>query len=260
MNLLDVVPTEWLIVLVVVALALADSLVLLDSREVLINPASGKWAVVPCSRIFTLRGKATCLLNPLLLHRPVFRLTLGEAQLRHSPELLSNFASTSRQEWDELRRDFNAVCLLPWVVATGLFVLLPLGLFTEYGHVALWAALACIYVPALAGICVAWRDRHALGLSVGDWASLAFDVLACPPHALNLVRKLSLLASRARLPDGDLLRVAASLFSGDEEFELYRQVAAMVDELTVVESDEAELATLRELRTALSREISRDGY
>lgn len=255
MHLLDVVPTEWLILIAVVALAVADSVVLLDPREVLITGARRRWAVVPSSRSFTLRGKATCLLSPLLLHRPVFRLALGETQLRRLPD----DTSTSREAWDAFRREFGAVSLLPWVIAAGLFVLLPFGLFTGYGHRALWGALVCIYCPIFAGIYVAWRNRQAFGLSVSDWASVAFDVIACPPHGLNLVRKLSLQASRARMPDQDLLRVAASLFSGIEEYELYRQVAAMVDELMVVESDEAELVSLNDLRNALGREISQDG-
>ena len=37
-----------------------------------------------------------------------------------------------------------------------------------------------------------WLNRDALGIDRRTVAWLAFESVACPPHAINLVRKLSL--------------------------------------------------------------------
>src|SRR3546814_15615228 len=49
-----------------------------------------------------------------------------------------------------------------------------------------------------------WRRREAFGLDRRTAAWLAFESVACPPHAINLVRKLGL---RQPLP-GDAMSMA----------------------------------------------------
>ncbi|CAJ7237253.1 Uncharacterised protein [Burkholderia pseudomallei] len=257
MYLLESIPTEWLILIVIAVLYLTDSVVLLDAREALIYPPGSGWAVAFGSRTFTLRGRPTYLLSVWMPHRPVFRLSLREICLDEPLALAAGRAPMVAKNWDELRRAYGALLLVPWAVAAGLFVFLPLGLFTAYGHRALWSALVWIYGPALAGVILAWRDRHTFGLTGTDWAGLAFDVLACPPHALNLVRKLSLHSSRSRLPDTDLLRVAAALLSEDAKDAFRRGLEVMVEDLMDVENNEAELERLGALREALKQEVSR---
>jgi hypothetical protein len=257
MHILEAVPAEWLILVVVVVLFLTDSVVLLDPREALIYPTRSAWAVAFGSRGFTLRGRPACLLSLWAPHRPVFRLTLRDTRLGKPSAPASESGAPSAEAWGELRSAFGPLTRLPWEVALGLFVFLPLGLFTAYGYRALWAAVLWAYGPALWGVIVAWRCRHTFGLTSAQWAAIAFDVLACPPHALNLVRKLSLHTSRTKLPDTDLLRVAATLLSGDAENTFFRELVAMVDDLIDIENDEAELARLGALREALTREVAR---
>jgi uncharacterized RDD family membrane protein YckC len=257
MHLLEVFPAEWLLLAVICVLFLTDSVVLLDPREALLYPTRGEWAVAFGSRGFTLLGRPTYLLNLWTLHRPVFRLTLRETHLSQRSGLESNGSPSQAKDWEELRHAFGALLLVPWAVAMGLFVFLPLGLFTAYGRSALWAALVLVYGTTVVGVFLVWQGRHTFALEAADWAGLAFDILACPPHALNLVRKLSLHVSRTRLPDTDLLPVAAMLLSGNAEQTFFRQLAVMVDDLMDIENNEAELGLLGELRKALAQEISR---
>src|SRR3546814_19154488 len=51
-----------------------------------------------------------------------------------------------------------------------------------------------------------WRRREAFGLDRRTAAWLAFESVACPPHAINLVRKLGL---RQPLP-GDAMSMATA--------------------------------------------------
>ena len=54
-----------------------------------------------------------------------------------------------------------------------------------------------------------------------------------------------------------MVRVAATLLSGNAEDALFRQLVVMVDDLMDIENNEAELARLGELREALTREVPR---
>lgn len=257
MYLLEAVPTEWLILVAVVTLYVTDSVVLLNSRDALIYPGPG-WAVAFGSRAFTLRGRPTCLLSVWTPHRPVFRLKLLETRLNVPLASATDDAPTLAEAWDKLRSAFGALVFVPWAVAVGLFVFLPLGLFTPYGHRAIWTALVWIYGPVIVGVVLAYRNRNTFGLSRTDWSGLAFDVLACPPHALNLVRKLSLLASRSKLPDKDLLRVATALLADEAEITFYQGLVVMIDDLMDIVSNEAELARLSALRETITQEVFRD--
>src|SRR3546814_3069414 len=67
------------------------------------------------------------------------------------------------------------------------------ALLWRYPHpLALLALTAAIYLVALLLVISLWRRREAFGLDRRTAACLAFESVACPPHALNLVRKLGL--------------------------------------------------------------------
>lgn len=257
MHLLEAVSTEWLILIVVAMLYLTDSVVMLGTRDALIYRASSGWAVTFGSRTFTLRGQPTCLLSVWTPHRPVFRLSLLETRRDIPRASVTEDTPTPTKDWDELCNAFGVLAFVPLAVAVGLFVLLPLGLFTPYGHRAVWAALVWIYGPAIVGVVLGWRNRKTFGLTRTNWVGLAFDVLACPPHALNLVRKLSLHASRDELPDTDLLRVATTLLADKAEIAFYQGLTVMVDDLMDIVNSDEELTRLGALRAAITQETSR---
>src|SRR3546814_8336437 len=64
------------------------------------------------------------------------------------------------------------------------------ALLWRYPHpLALLALTAAIYLVALLLVISLWRRREAFGLERRTAAWLAFESVACPPHAINLVRK-----------------------------------------------------------------------
>lgn len=79
-----------------------------------------------------------------------------------------------------------------WLVAFALFALVPLALLLHASQAWLLGLLALIYLPTLLGVLHLVRHRATLELGCGDLAAIAFDVLACPPFALNLVRRVTL--------------------------------------------------------------------
>lgn len=79
-----------------------------------------------------------------------------------------------------------------WLVALALFVLVPVALAIHPPSAWLPGLLALIYLPTLLAVAQLARRRTSLGLARKDVAAIAFDVLACPPFALNLVRRVSL--------------------------------------------------------------------
>lgn len=79
-----------------------------------------------------------------------------------------------------------------WLLAFALFAVVPLALALHFPPTWLLGVLAVIYLPTAVAMLHVARRREMLGLSRRDVAAIAFDVLACPPFALNLVRRVSL--------------------------------------------------------------------
>lgn len=79
-----------------------------------------------------------------------------------------------------------------WWLAFALFALVPLAL-TWHAQPAWWLGLlALVYLPTVLATWYVARRRLRLGLSRREVAAIAFDVVACPPFALNLARRLTL--------------------------------------------------------------------
>ncbi|WP_415252671.1 hypothetical protein [Thermomonas sp.] len=79
-----------------------------------------------------------------------------------------------------------------WLLALALFVLVPAALALHASSACLLGLLALIYLPTMLAVLYLVRRRGPLGLSRKELASIAFDAIACPPFALNLVRRVTL--------------------------------------------------------------------
>jgi hypothetical protein len=67
----------------------------------------------------------------------------------------------------------------------------PLALLLHWPSQRLPGLLLAIYLPTVAAVVLLAWQRQALGLSRAVLASIALDVLACPPFAPNLVRRIT---------------------------------------------------------------------
>lgn len=111
---------------------------------------------------------------------PVFRAVWSEGGRRRAPATGRVLAVLRPLRW------------AAWLVAFALFALVPLALLLHASQGWLLGLLALIYLPTLLAVTHLARHRAALELAWGELAAIAFDVLACPPFALNLVRRVTL--------------------------------------------------------------------
>lgn len=179
------VPAEVLLLAAMVGLYLYDSARLLHANEgVLMASLGGRWSLHFGAEHFTLRGKEPFIPNPLLPHRPLFPV--------HWKQQLASGATTTAPRWTPPPfGPYKVLAPLVWLMGLALFGLIPLGLFSRFGNVAIAAGIMLFYAAALAALGITWFKRHALSLSARQVGALAFESLTCPPFALNLIRHIS---------------------------------------------------------------------
>ena len=231
------------LVLLVWGLYLADSFLLLRPDEAVLAPAGKRWAAHFGTRSWTLAGRQPMLAPPLLPHRPMFRL-------RWRPEGTTAPPAAPLAVPAGLRR----LAPYTWLAALDLLVALPLALRAGYGGAAVIAVAAVAYANILAAAAtLAWRGR-AWGLPAVHPGWLALELCACPPHSINLIRRIA-----ARMPvDEDLLAAAGRLLPPEAMPEVHRQCLARVDDLIeLADEGSAEMAALQRARERFAQEASR---
>lgn len=193
---------EILLVAGMVGLYLYDSALLLASNEALLSPGNkGRWTALFGADSFQVRGKEPFVPNPLLPHRPLYRFSWNTEGL----------VGPSRP-WSPPGNVYAILAPSIWLMLVALFVLIPLGLFSRLGNIAVAAGIVLFYVNALMALTLVWFKRGDYEISGRRFASLAFESLTCPPFALNLVRHLSLGCQ----PREDFLSVVNHCLSGAE--------------------------------------------
>lgn len=193
---------KLLLLIAMVGLYLYDSALLLASNEALLSRGwRGRWHGLFGAGNFPIRGKEPLLPNPLLPHRPLYRYAWET----------TGFVGPA-QPWSAPHRQYAVLAPFIWNMALALFVLVPLGLFSRLGQLAIAAAVILFYANALLALAFVWFKRAAFSLSSRRFGSLAFESLTCPPFALNLIRHLSLELA----PAEDFLFAATRLLDAQE--------------------------------------------
>jgi len=170
------------LMLAALALYLYDSLLMLSSNEaVLVRGWRGRWHAGFGAQHWRLAGKEPYLPNPLLPHRAHFRLAWHWDRLPTAD-------ATSRQL--QAPKGLTYLAVPVYLSALGLFVVLPLGLFSRLGLPIAVLALALMYLCNIANLLIAFWLRQRLGIPSRLLARIAFECLVCPPYALNLVRRI----------------------------------------------------------------------
>lgn len=183
-----------------------DSSMLLFVDELVLEVA-GRRVRVRSGLETLVAGRRPCIPNPLTPHRPLIRVTVGDlsgaektrpaADLTHYLNALAPF------------RVLSLIMLLMFGAA------LPLVLYRFGSGTPLLCWLVMIYLLVGYAVYLAWRRRLVLGLSPRALGLLAFELFACPPFAVNIVRKLAL-----RHPVSGPLQL--KMFCGGKEFRLLR--------------------------------------
>ncbi len=167
-----------------VILYLYDSSALLYVNEAILIRESGvRWTITSGWRGFVFAGRSLCTLNPLTPQWPAFRLGWNF----HIP-----VPDGADRDWPQTERDLRPLVPFTSVAGFALFVILPLGLFTPLSAYAVIPALVALYTSTGIALFRLWRSK-ILTIGGGNhfWA-FAFECAACPPFAVNMVRRISL--------------------------------------------------------------------
>ncbi len=225
-------------------LYLYDSAILLLCNEGILSPVRGSgWTILFGSERFQIRGKDFFMPNPALPHRPLFRLSWQ-----------TEGRGGTAQQWLPVRDIYFPLAPMVWSMFIALFCLIPLGLFSRLGMLAVVAGIVLFYASALAALVWVWVKRAAYQCSNRRFAMLAFESLTCPPFALNLIRHLS-----ARVPVAeDLLSAGRRMVSEGDWPNALRQIIIRLDNEIAWESEGTERAlALNAHRRDLLEEASR---
>jgi len=184
--------TEALLVGGVAAFYLLDSAMLLYSDEVVFTESCGSWSWSVGSAWQLLR-RNPYLPNPLSPDSLMFRASWSLSP----PARPESYRDSLRGLSDALVPLRRAVVVLLVLLLAGLPLYLYIGLDAPVVVLAL-----AIYLVALVAAAMLVRRRRLFGLSNRECAELALGSLACPPLAINLVRKITLRAAVIEDPLG----------------------------------------------------------
>jgi hypothetical protein len=173
-------PTELWLPLGAIAFHLYDATQALWHNEVLFERAGARWRFVADSPVRRW-GRRMVLPNPFTPQRPLFRVAWSTSDTRHASD--ADLAPFFRA-----LRPLGVICQLLMVM---LLALWPLCWILGAGLTVL-ALFAAYYGLVIVALVLVFRRRGALSLDTRGFWSLAFDVLACAPFAINIVRRLSL--------------------------------------------------------------------
>jgi hypothetical protein len=236
---------EVLLPLGAIAFYLLDSAMLLYSNELLLQCRAQRWTYSAGSNFFLL-GRRLWLANPLQPQDALFRLSWSESDRRaakEAPLQLSPFIDALRP----LR--YLVVVLLVLLIAG-----LPLSALLFGAGIVMLGVIGMYYAVVLAALGVVYARRGIFGLaSPRALLSVAFDALACPPFAVNLVRKLTLRRSIA----GNPLEFAKLALSSEHFASLVSVICARVDsDLQAAAENSANMQALREFRAYLEAQTA----
>jgi len=162
---------------------LYDSTVLLYSNEaVLACDTRRHWSAATGMAGFLLAGRTVCVLNPFTPHRPTFRLRWDFNSLAQAPQ----------SQWMERAHELKVLAPTTWSAGIGLYVLLPLGMFTALGAYAVIPALVLLYGSIIVSLFLVRRRKILIAPGGMRFLSLAFECMACPPFGVNMVRRTTL--------------------------------------------------------------------
>jgi hypothetical protein len=206
-----------------IAFYLYDSLLWLYGDELVLIRRAHRWdhAAGPDRLLFRRR---LYLPNPLTPQRPLWRACWSGFARR------DRFTDLSALAGLELTlRPLRVLVTLLWLL---IVVALPVMALSGAQPAIVLALLAAVYSVAAMMVGWLWRQRATLGLSARSCRALSFDALACPPFAINLIRKISL---RTTI-NGELMAQARGAFDQFALGSLRTTLIRRVSELLAVEA------------------------
>jgi hypothetical protein len=129
-----------------------------------------------------LAGKELYIPNPLNPGAAVFRLSW------HDETLFPSYQAGWESRLGALRRFQVPV----WWLFFLSFLVLPTVLFGHFGDALLLMVFSLIYLTVVLIAVLLYLDKETFAFSRREFWLAAFDLLICPPFAINVIRRLSL--------------------------------------------------------------------
>lgn len=172
------------------AFYVVDSSMLLDDDEVVLVRMRQGWQIHDGWGL-TLRNRRPWIPNPLRPDRITIRQRWSVADMETGV--------ADGEILDKLDRHLLPVkFIVAWLLVL-LLSALPVASVVFGAGAFLLGVFAATYISVVTAVVIVYSKRQVLGLTPRGFWLLALDVFACPPFAINLVRKLSV---RYGLPCG----------------------------------------------------------
>jgi hypothetical protein len=163
---------------------LYDSSVLLYTNEAVFTcDRALRWGASTRRTGFMFAGRSLRVLNPFTPHRPSFRLSWNFDRLE---------SGGNDPSWSARAQEFKILTPTTLTAGIALFFLLPLGMFSALGRYAVIPALLLLYGSTLLALIRLRRSGLLAALDRRRFLGFAFECLACPPFAVNIVRRITL--------------------------------------------------------------------
>jgi hypothetical protein len=207
-------PTELWLPLGAIAFHLYDATLGLWHNEVLFERAGDRWHIRGESPVRRW-GRRMVVPNLLAPQRPLFRVAWS----------LDDARPASDADLQPLLRALRPLGVICQLLLLMLLALWPLCWVLGAG-LAVLALFAAYYLLVIVALVLVFRRREPLALTLRGFWSLAFDVLACAPFAINIVRRLSLAHGLA----GNPLDFAVARFDAATRSRLATLIRARISE------------------------------
>lgn len=177
-------PFEALLVLGIPAFYVFDSALLLCFNELVFQESFGKWAFSTSGASWQMGGKSLYLPNPLTPYKTLFRVAW-------SPKDPPLPAETDNRLL-HLVKTTRPLTFLVSAMAFEMLVLIPVVIFAFGTGPIFLSVLALTYLTIIFALRFVYVKRADLQLSRKELIGIFIDSLACPPFALNMLRKVTL--------------------------------------------------------------------
>lgn len=177
---------EWLLLAALAGFYCYDTSLLLFSGEVLFSQRRGRWQASVGSE-FMLAGRFLALTGLFDPGTPVFRASW---QPHSSPAPVPAPAPLPSPE--TLIRRLRPLRWPCRVLGVLLFAGVPWALLRNWSDELLLVLLLPVYAITIGSAVFIAMRRQMLGLGRASVAAIALEIIACPPLALNTVRKVTL--------------------------------------------------------------------
>ena len=160
-----------------------DSVILVSSNQLFFIKSLGRWSVSFPSDRWRIMGKMLHIPNPATPYNLLFIASLDEP---------SGTSRIKSKEMTSLMANVNYIQIFVMLLMLLMLIVFPLVTYNHgLGSTAL-IILMLIYLTIIVMICYLYIKKEFYGLSNTNFTALAFESIACPPFALNILRKLSL--------------------------------------------------------------------